>query len=45
MQVDEALMKEITILRKLKHCNNLHIIKIFDIFEKEGKWFIVMELC
>lgn len=45
MQVDEELMKEIMILKKLKHSPNQHIIKVFDIFEKNSKWFIVMELC
>ncbi|CAD8123307.1 unnamed protein product [Paramecium sonneborni] len=43
--IDESMMKEIQILRKIKSFNNKHLIKVYDMFEAENKFFIIMERC
>ncbi|CAK61904.1 unnamed protein product (macronuclear) [Paramecium tetraurelia] len=43
--IDESMMKEIQILKKIKQIKNSHLIIVYDIFEAENKFFIIMERC
>ncbi|CAD8155781.1 unnamed protein product [Paramecium pentaurelia] len=43
--IDESMMKEIQILKKIKSINNPHLIIVYDVFEAENKFFIIMERC
>ncbi|CAD8196178.1 unnamed protein product [Paramecium octaurelia] len=43
--IDESMMKEIQILKKIKQIKNPHLIIVYDIFEAQNKFFIIMERC